>query len=219
MSLIRRAERRNFRVVVMGSSGVGKTAIINRFLYMKFPEKYIETVEELYHHVVSFEAMTVEIDILDTSGSHEFPAMHKLAISTGDAFLLVYSVDKKDSFENVRMLKDEVKELKQEEDCFVLIIANKSDLARKESCDQAVNESIVCLEWEEKFFETSAKTGENINSVFQSLEEHIKEKIILEGKMQPLQRRISVPTVKFTKQLRHKKASPLKLKSRSYSAD
>lgn len=151
MSLIRRAERRNFRVVVMGSSGVGKTAIINRFLYTKFPEKYIETIEELYHHVVRFEAMSVEIDILDTSGSHEFPAMHKLAISTGDAFLLVYSIDKADSFENVRKLKDEVKELKQEEDCFVLIIANKLDLARKRSCDQAVKESIVCLEWEEKF--------------------------------------------------------------------
>jgi len=52
----------------------------------------------------------VKVDILDTAGHLEFPAMRRLSISTAHAFLLVYSIDDRGSFDEVRRLWEQIKE-------------------------------------------------------------------------------------------------------------
>ena len=53
---------------------------------------------------------TIKVDILDTAGNLEFPAMRRLSISSAHAFLLVYSIDDKDSFEEVRQLWSQIRQ-------------------------------------------------------------------------------------------------------------
>jgi GTPase SAR1 family protein len=51
-----------------------------------------------------------KVDILDTSGDMQFPAMRRLSIATAHAFLLVYSVTSAPSFTAVKQCFEEIKE-------------------------------------------------------------------------------------------------------------
>jgi len=119
---------------------------------------------------MKFESVSVEIDTLDTSFSYSFPAMWKLAIATGDEFVLVFSAENPESFETVKLLREEIKEHKAKGKYSIVVVANKTDLTEDEKRECAVIESVVCIDWEEKFVATSAETGDNIEEVFQALE-------------------------------------------------
>lgn len=103
---IRKEQR---RVVVMGSARVGKTCIVSQFLYDKFLPRYKQTVEELHRGEYDLpDGSALTLDILDTSGAFEFPAMRTLSISTAGAFILVYAVDDMESWNEVERLRSEV---------------------------------------------------------------------------------------------------------------
>lgn len=59
------------RIVVMGASGVGKTAIITQFLHGSFPTKHKRTLDEMYHGTFDFSGVSLTLEILDTAGDHE----------------------------------------------------------------------------------------------------------------------------------------------------
>lgn len=98
--------KQQHRVVVMGAAKVGKTCIISQFLYDKFNLRYKQTVEELHRGEYELpDGSALTLDILDTSGSFEFPAMRTLSITTGAAFILVYAVDDRESWYEVERLR------------------------------------------------------------------------------------------------------------------
>ncbi|OXA49980.1 Dexamethasone-induced Ras-related protein 1 [Folsomia candida] len=71
-----------YKVMMLGSARVGKTAIIQRFLYDTWTGKYRRTVEEMHRADFPIGGASLTLDILDTSGSYEFPAMKTLNIAS-----------------------------------------------------------------------------------------------------------------------------------------
>uniref|UniRef100_A0A667WXA3 Uncharacterized protein n=1 Tax=Myripristis murdjan TaxID=586833 RepID=A0A667WXA3_9TELE len=58
------------RLVFLGAAGVGKSALICRFLHDRFEHKYTRTVEEL--HALEFDTIGdagIRLEVLDTSGN------------------------------------------------------------------------------------------------------------------------------------------------------
>lgn len=74
-----------YRMVILGSSKVGKTAIVSRFLTGRFEDQYTPTIEDFHRKFYSIRGEVYQLDILDTSGNHPFPAMRRLSILTGEA--------------------------------------------------------------------------------------------------------------------------------------
>lgn len=72
------------RMVILGSTKVGKTAIISRFLNERFDDQYTPTIEDFHRKFYSIRGEVYQLDILDTSGNHPFPAMRRLSILTGE---------------------------------------------------------------------------------------------------------------------------------------
>lgn len=94
---------------MMGSARVGKSSIISQFLYDKYLSRYRQTVEELHRGEYELDdGSALTLDILDTSGAYQFPAMRALSISTGGAFLLVFAVDEEESWKEVERLRNQV---------------------------------------------------------------------------------------------------------------
>lgn len=73
-----------YRMVILGSSKVGKTAIVSRFLTGHFEDAYTPTIEDFHRKFYSIRGEVYQLDILDTSGNHPFPAMRRLSILTGE---------------------------------------------------------------------------------------------------------------------------------------
>ncbi|KAF8794841.1 ras-related protein Rap-1-like [Argiope bruennichi] len=159
------------RVVMLGASGVGKTAIVQQFFYGKFPVDHIPTVEEMHSTTYNISGSTLALDVLDTSGYYAFPAMRRLAIKTGDAFILVYAIDDTESFHYVSSLRDMILEIRQkgEDPVPIVVVGNKSDLEDTRVVSRDITESVVTIDWEVGFVEASAKENVDIALIFKTV--------------------------------------------------
>ena len=72
-----------FRLVVMGDSYVGKSSIIKRFLFGTFSIDYVATVEDLFSQDFEVGGSCLKVDILDTAGDAQFPAMRRYICNFG----------------------------------------------------------------------------------------------------------------------------------------
>ncbi|XP_075558178.1 GTP-binding protein Rhes-like [Dermacentor variabilis] len=158
-----------YRVVVLGAARVGKTAIVHQFLYDEFPVDYFATVEEFHTGEYDLNGASLTLDIVDTSGSYPFPAMRRLAITTADAFVLVYAIDDPESFEEARGIHDQIVQLHSAK-APVVVVGNKCDLpAAMRRVRREVAETIISIDWEHGFVESSAKENVNVFAIFKEL--------------------------------------------------
>ncbi|XP_030753703.1 ras-related protein Rap-1 [Sitophilus oryzae] len=181
------------KIVVMGAAKVGKSSIISQFLYGTFSSKYKRTVEEMHHGDFNVQGVHLTLDILDTSGAYEFPAMRALSISSADAFVLVYDVTDTNTFEEARALRDQIHETKCSTNVPIVVVGNKVDLTGNREVDTATTESVVTVDWENGFVEASAKENINVSKVFKELLAQAKVKYNLSPALRR-RRRQSLPT-------------------------
>ncbi|XP_035511501.1 dexamethasone-induced Ras-related protein 1-like [Morone saxatilis] len=165
------------RMVILGSTKVGKTAIISRFLNERFDDQYTPTIEDFHRKLYSIKGDVYQLDILDTSGNHPFPAMRRLSILTGDVFILVFSLDNRDSFQEVQRLKHQIYETKsclrnktkENVDVPLVICGNKCDKDFYREVQEDEIERLVGGDEHCAYFEISAKKNTNVDQMFQTL--------------------------------------------------
>lgn len=184
-------DEQRHRLVVLGAGGVGKSSIISRFLKGVFSESYKPTVEDLHCRDYDVNGSIIKVDILDTAGNLEFPAMRRLSISTAHAFLLVFALDSHDSFLEVQALWEQIKEQRsnfQELPC--VVVGNKADL---QDCRVPLISREDTMDWvsrqglQNAFMEVSAKEDQSIVTIFQKLLEQAKFPAV--RKLEPLLKR------------------------------
>merc|ERR1711924_105017 len=77
-----------YRIVVVGAGGVGKSALTVRFIQGNFVEKYDPTIEDSYRKQVAVDGVAVLLDIMDTAGQEEYSALRDQYMKTGQGFIL-----------------------------------------------------------------------------------------------------------------------------------
>ena len=165
----------SYKVVVVGSSGVGKTAIVQRLVDGTFCDEGQSTVGvEFKSHSISFDEETMKLSIWDTAGQERFRSVSKAYFRNAVGAILVFSLEDSQSFNELDGWLNDLHALATP-NAVILLVGNKAD----------VNDKTVTTSEAEAFakrhnleyLETSAKDGLNINDTFVRLARDINDKV------------------------------------------
>ena len=159
------------KILLVGDSFVGKTSLLLKYTENIFSEVHIATIGvEFKEKIINHNNRTVRLQIWDTSGQERFRSITQNFYRNADGILFVFDVTNKDSFTHIKdwLIDSEILDA----DVSKIIIGNKIDL-------QEIRE--ISKERMEEFgknkkmdvYESSAKTGSNVDDIFRKLVELI----------------------------------------------
>ncbi|XP_021887598.1 ras-related protein Rab7-like [Carica papaya] len=160
------------KVIFLGDSGVGKTSLMNQYVYKKFSEQYKATIgADFVTKELQIDDKVVTLQIWDTAGQERFQSLGAAFYRGADCCILIYDVNVQKSFESLQNWHEEF--IKQADpinpETFpFIVIGNKIDMEGEHG--RAVSERKArewCASRENiPYFETSAKLNYNIDEAF-----------------------------------------------------
>ncbi|KAI9031554.1 small GTPase superfamily [Phycomyces nitens] len=163
------------KVIMVGSGGVGKSALTLQYMYGDFVEEYDPTKADSYRKKIMLDGHECDIDILDTAGQEEYAAIRDNYYRSGEGFLCVFSVCEYESFEHAQEFRDQILRVLDDDTIPFILVGNKVDLAhlRKVTTEEAQQ---LAQEWNCDYIETSAKTRYNVDNVYTTLMRQIRDR-------------------------------------------
>ncbi|KAF8938903.1 small GTPase superfamily [Dissophora ornata] len=163
------------KVIMVGSGGVGKSALTLQYMYGDFVEEYDPTKADSYRKKVTLDGHDCQIDILDTAGQEEYAAIRDNYYRSGEGFICVFSLCEYESFMHTQEFKDQISRVLDDDKIPFILVGNKADLIqlRKVNKDEAAARA---GEWNCPYYETSAKTRVNVDEVYTVLMRKIQQR-------------------------------------------
>jgi small GTP-binding protein len=162
------------KICICGDPSVGKTSLIRRFVVGQFDEKYISTLGTVVSKkniLISDKDSEVKLLIWDISGQEEFKRIHASAFRDATGAIIVCDVTRPETAENTYTWISNLFEFAGKE-VPVIILTNKFDLAQTQ-LNIVDNVKTILGNHQYPVYPTSAKTGHNVEMVFQTLAESI----------------------------------------------
>ncbi|EDQ89228.1 uncharacterized protein MONBRDRAFT_37080 [Monosiga brevicollis MX1] len=167
---------REYKIVVLGSGGVGKSALTVQFVQGIFVEKYDPTIEDSYRNQVEVDGQQCMLEILDTAGTEQFTAMRDLYMKNGQGFVLVYSITAQSTFNDLTDLREQILRVKDTDDVPLVLVGNKCDLEDERVVGKDKGQGLAKVFNNCTFLEASAKNKINVKEIFYDLVRQINRK-------------------------------------------
>ncbi|CAH8548858.1 unnamed protein product [Dicrocoelium dendriticum] len=161
------------RIIMVGSGGVGKSALTLQFMYDEFIEDYEPTKADSYRKKIILDGQEVQIDILDTAGQEDYISIRENYFRSGEGFLLVYAVDDMEGLRALPDFRDQVYRAKKTDKVPMVLVANKIDLKDTSSACYTDAGADFARQHGIPHIETSAKTRANVDLVFETVAREI----------------------------------------------
>ncbi|KAJ2898303.1 uncharacterized protein MKZ38_004028 [Zalerion maritima] len=185
---------REYKLVVVGGGGVGKSCLTIQLIQSHFVDEYDPTIEgkSPSHAVGSWLHVAYQKSVLAwledpqltlprpapqtptaSTGQEEYSAMREQYMRTGEGFLLVYSITSRQSFEEITTFQQQILRVKDKDYFPMVVVGNKCDLESEREVTrqegEALAKSFGC-----KFIETSAKSRINVDQAFYNIVREIR---------------------------------------------
>jgi small GTP-binding protein len=154
------------KLLLIGESSVGKSCILLRYAENKFQEGFFTTVGidfKVRHCVINDKR--VRLQVWDTAGQEKFRTITKAYYRGAHGILLVFDVSNPDTFAQSQGWMNSIRE-NITDPVSIVLVGNKCDLERAVTVEQA---EAFAREYGVQYFETSAKTGTNIESTIMAV--------------------------------------------------
>jgi small GTP-binding protein len=161
------------KVLLLGNSGVGKSALLARFADNSFSANHITTIGiDFKTKIISLDGKKVKIQCWDTAGQERFKTITTAYYRGAHVIFLVYDVTDGKSFTDVNTWITAINQ-HAPRDVVTVLIGNKTDLIN-EKVISTQQGKFLADEYKMEFYETSAKSSETINQIF----EHVASTVV-----------------------------------------
>ncbi len=159
------------KVCLLGDFGVGKSSLINRFVYNRFEGTYLSTIGvRISRKEVTWQNLSVHLLIWDLAGGEEFAEMLASYLQGASGALLVCDLTRSNTLSVIEhygsMMRSSMPSVS------FIILGNKSDLAHQSEI-KSDNLEQLSQQLQAPWWFTSAKTGENVEIAFKTLAERL----------------------------------------------
>jgi len=165
-----------FKILLIGDSGVGKSCLLLRFADNSCTETHISTIGvDFKIKTLEIDGKTVKLQIWDTAGQERFRTITSSYYRGAQGIILVYDCTDSESFTNVKQWMGEIDRYACE-NVNKLLVGNKCDLTNERAVESATAKEFADS-YDIPFIETSAKSGQNVESCFNQMATAIKNRM------------------------------------------
>lgn len=165
-----------FKVVVVGASGVGKTAIVQHLLTGNFREDCQPTIGvEFKSYTIQSESESVKLQIWDTAGQERFRSVSKAYFRNALGAILMFDLTNRQSFDDLGMWINDLNTLCAP-NAYIILIGNKLDLRDDRQIVESEAQAFA-QRYNLIYLETSAKNGDNVSDAFARLGTEILRRV------------------------------------------
>ncbi|KAK2861735.1 hypothetical protein Q5P01_001268 [Channa striata] len=164
-----------YRVVLLGDHGVGKTSLAG--IFAGISEKDEHSGEDTYERTLTVDGEETTLILMDTWENDtlevEDGSSQEDCLKVGSAYVIVYSVTDRSTFDSAAELRITLRRTRQAENLPIILVGNKTDLVR--SREVAIEEGRACaVVFDCKFIETSASLQHNVAELFEGVVRQIR---------------------------------------------
>ena len=155
--------------LTLGSSTVGKSSFITRYAKKFVPEKIYATIGIDFQNTnLTLFDKKILLKLYDTAGQEKFRSLSRQYYKNADGILLMFNIADRQSFKDIEKWMKEIKDNIDVKSIVLLLIGNKCDLEeeRKISKEEAIE---MAEQNDMYYYETSARTGQNVNESIEHL--------------------------------------------------
>jgi Ras-related protein Rab-1A len=167
----------DIKVMLIGDQAVGKSSLMVRYTEDTFYMNMLGTAGiDFKKKIITTDENKIKVTVFDTAGHERFRKINKSYYRNVKGIILVYDITDRQTFENVTVWMNSILENAEKDKLLqLLILGNKFDMIEERNVSTEEGKQ-VAEKYNALFTETSAKTGENVDSAFNMVIEGILSK-------------------------------------------